>query len=183
MIGKAIPVAALVLFGLIFVQAAMHKLRRPARFMQSVRDYDLLPGPLVIPAGVILALAELAVLALILLALALPEVRSGMAPRLALAGAGVLLTLYGLAMGANLARRQFDLDCGCTSAQTPISTGLVLRNLGLAALALGAALAGDFAWDGLALGIPCGLALFLGYLTATQLMSNRLAGAFARRTP
>ena len=185
MIGKALPVAALTLVCLVFCQALTHKLRDPARFIQSIREYRLLPGALAIPLGVVLTLAELAIVVLIAAALVVPGFGYEQTARFGLAFACVLLAIYAVAMGINLARSQFDLDCGCTSGQTPISAGLVARNFGLATIALGAVLFSDFAPGGAdlggdgggLLGVPCGMALFLGYLTLTQLMSNRLSSA------
>lgn len=172
MIGNAYSNAALVVTGLVFAQALAHKLRRPGQLARSVRDYDLLPGSLAVPAAVVLILSELSVL--VLIACAFADLAGGLPGRLGLAAAALLLVLYGLAMGINLARRKLGLDCGCTPGQTPISAGLVLRNLVLAGLAAGAILAGDFRPSGLTLGVPGGVALFLAWLTTTRLISNRM---------
>ena len=177
MIGNAFSTAALAATGLVFAQALAHKLRNPGLFAHSVREYDLLPGPLALPAAAVLILAELSALALI--ASAFADLAGGLPGRLGLAAAAGLLALYGLAMGVNLARRKFGLDCGCTSGQTPISAGLVVRNFALAGLASAAVLVSDFRPIGLTLGVPAGVALFLAYLTTTQLMSNRMRGAAA----
>ena len=177
MIGNAFTTAALAATGLIFAQALAHKLRSPGRFAHSVREYDLLPAPLAVPAAAILILAELSALALI--ASAFANLSGGLSGRLGLAAAAGLLALYGLAMGVNLARRKFGLDCGCTSGQTPISAGLVMRNFAVAGLVSAAVLIGDFRPVGLTLGVPAGVALFLAYLITTQLVSNRVRGAAA----
>ena len=181
MIASACFHAALAVTGLVFAQALAHKLRNPAGFARSVREYDLLPGPLAAAAAAVLILAELSALALI--ASAFAGIAGALLPgRLGLAAAGLLLALYGLAMGVNLARRKFGLDCGCTAGHTPISAGLVLRNFALAGLAAGAVLAGDFRPAGLPLGLPLGAALFLAWLTATRLTSNRMYGVLNRNS-
>lgn len=180
MIGNAFSTAALAVTGLVFAQALAHKLRNPGHFARSVREYDLLPGPLTVPAAVVLIVAELS--ALVLIAWAFADRAGGLPGRLGLSVAALLLALYGLAMGVNLARRKFGLDCGCTRGQTPISAGLVLRNLALAGLAAGAVLVSDFRPSGLTLGVPGGVALFLAYLTATQLISNRMHGIVTRNS-
>ena len=181
MIGNAFAIAVLTLVGLALAPALMHKLRDPRRFAQSVRDYDLLPGALAVPTSIFLALAELSTVALILITLLFPGFRHSLIARVGLAAAALLLVLYGVAMGINLARKKIGLDCGCTSGVTPISIGLVLRNIALAGLALTAALIPDSGSDGMALGIPAGIALFLGYFTMTQLLSNRLQGGVLNR--
>ena len=180
MIGNAFSIAALMLVGLAFAHALMHKLRDLPRFTRSVRDYDLLPGRLAVPASLFLVLAELSTVFLIVIALLFPSARDGLIARIGLAAAALLLALYGVAMAINLARRQFGLDCGCTSGGTPISAGLVVRNLAVAGVAVVAVLIRAPEPDALALGILAGTALFLGYLTVTQLLSNRLQGNVLR---
>lgn len=173
MIGSASLVAMLTLVGLIFAQALIHKLRNPQRFTQAVREYDLFPGTLALPASLFLALAELSVVVLILISILFPNLRDSLIARSGLAAAAVLLALYGAAMGINLAREKLGLDCGCTSGPTPVSVGLVLRNIVLSVFALTAAVIPGPASGGMVLGSAAGVAMFLGYLTMTQLMSNR----------
>ena len=174
MMASALFVAILTLVGLTFAQAVMHKLRNPQRFVQAVRDYDLLPGALARPASMFLMMAELSIVVLILTSLILASLLDSLIARSGLATTALLLALYGVAMGINLARQKPGLDCGCTSGTTPISMGLVLRNIVLSVIALAAAAIPGPASDGMTLGIPAGVALFLGYLTVTQLMSNRM---------
>ena len=128
MIGNAFSIAALTLVGLAFVQALAHKLRDLRRFTQNVRDYDLLPVTLPGPASLFLVMAELSTVFLILIAFLFPDAQDGLIARFGLVGAALLLTLYGLGMAINLARKRFGLDCGCTSGGTPISAGLVVRH-------------------------------------------------------
>lgn len=174
MIGKAYSVAILTLMALVFAQALAHKVRDFARFADSVRDYDLLPRPLAVPASAFLLLAELSAVVLIAVALAFPGAGDGLAGRLGLGVAGLLLALYGLAMGINLGRRQFGLDCGCTSGSMPISGGLVVRNVALFLLALAAIVISDFGHQAVVPGVAAGAGLFLGYQTMTRILSNRL---------
>ncbi len=181
MIGNAFSMAMLTLVGLVFAQALVHKLRDPGRFAESIRDYHLLPRPLALPASVFLVVAELSVVVLILAALAFPGTGDGLFGRLGLGGAGLLLALYGLAMGVNLGRKQYGLDCGCTSGSTPISGELVVRNSALALLAVAAIVIGDFGRQALVLGIAAGTGLFLGYQTMTRIVSNRLQGRVLKK--
>lgn len=173
-INQSLSAAVVVLIGLVFAQAFIHKLRAPAQFKQSLLDYDLLPEPLVVPIALTLLLSELAVIASLLWTL-LPTGSAQPFPMLlGLGGGGALLTLYALAMGWNLARREFDLDCGCASQATPISFGLVLRNLLLVLLAWSTMTLGDATAQGMYLGLPTGLVLLLGYSTLTQILSHRV---------
>jgi hypothetical protein len=112
---------------LLFLAAATHKIRDPARFRATVADYRLLSPALVTVGAVILVLSEVAV------AVALAIARAW-----GLAGAAALLALYAAAVAINLARGRRHLDCGCTgpALRRPISGWLVLRNLVLVAIAL-----------------------------------------------
>src|SRR4029453_3127867 len=115
--------------GLLFVAAALHKLRDPRRFAATGADYRLLPEGLAGVAGALLVGAELAI------AVALVLHR-----RAALAGAAALLVLYAGAMAINLVRGRRHIDCGCVgpAARRPIGGWLVVRNLVLAGVALAA---------------------------------------------
>lgn len=107
---------------LLFVAAARHKLSDCHRFEATVRAYALLPS----------AAAQL-------LASFLPWVEVGIAiglvlpffHRVAAVAAAALLSIYTLAISANIARGQREIDCGCfaSSAKVPLSLGLVGRNL------------------------------------------------------
>jgi hypothetical protein len=117
---------------LLFLGAALHKLRDAAGFRAALAGYELVPRRLLAPAALALALAEAAAGA----GLLLPSLRS-----LALGLALILLAAYTAAIGANLLRGRREIDCGCAgpAARQPLSEGLVLRNLALA-LAAGAGL-------------------------------------------
>lgn len=126
------PVLAVVLRGalaLLFVVAALHKLRDRHAFRATLDAYALLPSGLTAPLARAVPLVELTAAILIV------------APRAATAGAVLavlLLSVYALAMGVNLLRGRRDLDCGCMGpgARSPVGPGLVVRNLVLIAAAL-----------------------------------------------
>ena len=112
---------------LLFLAAAAHKLRDPARFRATVADYRLLPDVLVPLGAAFLIVAEPVVVA------ALAGARWW-----GLAGAAALLALYAAAIGVNLVRGRRHLDCGCAgpALRRPISGWLVVRNLALVTVAL-----------------------------------------------
>ena len=126
------PVLAVVLRGalaLLFVVAALHKLRDRDAFRATLDAYALLPSALTAPLARAVPLVEL-VAALLLVA-----------PRAAAVGASIavlLLSVYALAMGVNLLRGRRDLDCGCMGpgARSPIGPELLVRNLFLVVAAL-----------------------------------------------
>ncbi|HUO19061.1 MAG TPA: MauE/DoxX family redox-associated membrane protein [Steroidobacteraceae bacterium] len=169
------PAIGLLLVGccaLLFVSAALHKLRAPARFSEVLRAYRVLPAPLVRLAFLI-PLLELT----IGLGLIAPAVRT------AAGGAGAaLLVLYGGAIALNLARGRRDLACGCGGPDEarPIAPWMVVRNLVLAAL-LVATLA---PWQSRALGATDLLTIGGGVAVATLLYVSleRLLGRVAPRT-
>lgn len=130
-VDPALHIALRGVLSLLFLWAAMHKLRDVAAFRASVSDYHLLPEFLVGGASLILIAAELSV------ALALVSA-SSVAPAF---GAVALLTLYTGAIAVNLGRHR-HIDCGCAgpAARRPLSGGLLARNALLVAAALAAAL-------------------------------------------
>lgn len=118
-------------FGLLFATSVIHKLRDPVEFTATVESYfrGLRFGTSLVArlAAVIIIGMEIAVVSLCLLPDPLP---------FAAAAASVLI-LYAVAMGANIARGNLLLDCGCAWAaeRHPVSIALVARNLVLAAIA------------------------------------------------
>jgi hypothetical protein len=122
-----------VALALLLLPAAWHKARDPARFRAALAGYGLLPERALPAAPWLLAAAELAVGA----ALLLPG--SGAPPALA---AAALLALYAGAMVAALAAGRRGIECGCggPAGARPLGPGLVARNAVLAAAALAAAL-------------------------------------------
>lgn len=130
------PVVALALraaLALLLAAGALAKLRDLRGFAAAVAGYRLLPAALARPAAAAFVAGELALAA----GLWLPPLREASA-----LGAAGLLTLYGVAIAANLARGRRDIDCGCGGplGRQTLSEGLVVRNLLLAAAALAAAL-------------------------------------------
>jgi hypothetical protein len=124
------PLVSLVLraaASLLFLSAALHKLRHPALFRAALAGYRLLPARVLPAAGGLLAGAELAVGAGCLL--------PTWAPAACLGGAGLLL-LYAGAIAVNLRRGRGGIDCGCggPGGPRPLAPGLALRNALLAAL-------------------------------------------------
>lgn len=114
---------------LLFVSAAVHKLRDLDRFRATLADYRLLPGSLVRLAVVLVVATELSVAT----ALAVPWFRTP-----GLLGAAALLVVYGGAIVINLARGRRHIDCGCAgpAVRREISGWLVARNAALASVAL-----------------------------------------------
>ena len=117
----------------LFARAAWHKLRNRSEFTKTLAAYEILPAPLLAPAGAALATVELSVAT----ALLIPG--AGPTPGLA---AVTLLLIYTAAMATNWLRGRREIDCGCSrpGRHTPIGPGLMARNVLLAWLALAAAL-------------------------------------------
>lgn len=150
----------------LLASAGLHKLRDARRFAAQLAAYRLLPGPIVAPAGALLAATELG----LALALLIPQARP-----LAALGSAALLVVYAMAMAVNLARGRDHIDCGCGDRPQPLSPWLVLRNGLLAGLALLLTLpSGErpLGWVDLTLGVPALLTLIIIYLTVEQLLEN-----------
>lgn len=173
--------------GLLFAASAHHKLRDLPRFTATLRAYALLPNALVPPVALGLVGLEVG----LALSLPLAPVLPGLARVTGLAAAG-LLVVYAVAIAVNLLRGRRGIDCGCLGAaarSTPLSGGLVLRNLALACLLATTAMPRDTRSLELvdALTIGGGLvALTLVYLAIDQLVAlparrvDRLPSALAR---
>ena len=131
-LNPAVEIAIRLEIGVLFAGALVHKLRAPGEFAGTVEAY-LRGTPLRgtslgwMAAGLVIAM-EAGVVALSLL--------PGSAPS-AGGAAAAMLSFYAIAMGANIARGNVLLDCGCAWAaeRQPVSLALVLRNLVLAAIA------------------------------------------------
>jgi hypothetical protein len=133
-IGAQLAVAIRTLLALVFLAAALGKMRHWLAFQGVLANYRLLPEKLIAPVAYMLPPVE-AALAVWLAA----DPGSPGAP----AAAAVLLLVFAVAMGINLRRGRRYIDCGCfqsTLAQT-LSSALVARNVGLALLASFAAVA------------------------------------------
>jgi len=127
---------------LLFATALLHKLADVRQFVGVLRDYRLVPQAIVKPATYMVLLAE----GVVVLLLIMRPIEGGML-------AASLLAAYALGMGVNILRGRTYIDCGChwqlqgqlqrqiqkrmqkRGAHT-LSLNLILRNIGLAVLAL-----------------------------------------------
>lgn len=123
---------------LLFATALLHKLADVRQFVGVLRDYRLVPQAIVKPAAYMVLLAEGGVVLLLIMR----PIEGGML-------ATSLLAAYALGMGVNILRGRTYIDCGChwqlqrqiqkqmqkRGAHT-LSLNLILRNIGLAVLAL-----------------------------------------------
>jgi hypothetical protein len=118
-------VALRTLVALVFLSAAVGKMRHWLALQGVIANYRLVPDALVAPLAYLLPPAE-AGLALWLL--------SGWAASSAAAGAAGLLCVFAVAMAVNLGRGRHDIDCGCfqSALRQTLSWTLVWRNLWLA---------------------------------------------------
>lgn len=120
--------------GALFVGSAAHKLRDLASFRAAMAGYRLVPAPLLPVAAPALALAEVVIGAATLATLFAPDTG-----RIGLIAAACMLLGYALAIAINLARGNSAIDCGCFGfgARGPgLRSGMIVRNIALAALAL-----------------------------------------------
>lgn len=141
MIAFADPVAAMLpsaFFALLFGVAATHKFTAWQLFRQQLADYRVLPAAAITPVAAVLPLLE----GLVACGWLDAATRSAAA-----ACSALLLAAYGGAMGWNLSQGRDLIDCGCggTDGSQVIRPALVVRNLLLAALALGLAASGVLA--------------------------------------
>ena len=121
-IGAMVGALALVMFA-----AAWHKFSEPDSFAGALAGYQILPHWAVTPVARVLPVVE----AVLGVGILVPITRPFALPVLA-----VLVVVYALAIAVNLARGRRNIDCGCGGATHPVSWGLVVRNLVLAAAAL-----------------------------------------------
>src|SRR2546421_493895 len=144
--------SARVLLAVVFVVAGLAKLADRARARQALRDFGV-PAALATPLGLLLPLAELAVV------LALLPTRSAWWGAL---GALVLLLLFIAGIGANLARGRTP-DCHCFGQlhSAPVGWPTLTRNAVLAAVAA------FVVWQGPTRAGPSAVG-WLGTLTAAQ---------------
>lgn len=126
MIDPAIGACLAGAFALLFMSAALQKLRGLGQFAAVLRAYRVLPEALARLSWTVPAL-ELT----IGVGLLAGASRSGAC----LAGAA-LLALYAAAIAINLQRGRYELSCGCggPDERRPIAAWMVWRNLVLAAL-------------------------------------------------
>jgi uncharacterized membrane protein/multisubunit Na+/H+ antiporter MnhF subunit len=152
----------------IFILAALQKLRDPAAFRLAVENYRVLPAPIPTVVALVLPIAEIVAAIALLFADTRPT---------AAALATALLAVFAAAMAVNLVRGRTDLDCGCggPGSGQKLSAGLLVRNALLVVLVLIAAgpvapralVALDYAT------VACAtLALLLTYAAGNQLLAN-----------
>lgn len=121
-----------IFLALLFVTAALSKLRHVEEFYGVVRNFRLLPDGASRVVALVLPVVEAAVAAgLVVTPLAAPA---------AITAAGLLL-VFAAALAINVLRGRTQIDCGCfrNGLKQPVSWLLVLRNLVLTGLALAVA--------------------------------------------
>lgn len=161
---------------LLFVGAALSKLRYGEEFFGVIRNFRLTPERLARPVAIALPWLEIAVAA----GLVVPAV----AP-LAAGAAGGLLILFGLAIGINVARGRTAIDCGCfrNGMRQPLSWLLVGRNAALALAAFGLAAALPVARSAepveIAIGVAAAILATVLYFSAS-LLAGLQAGSHSR---
>jgi uncharacterized membrane protein YphA (DoxX/SURF4 family) len=127
--GLAVLLFVRTVAALVLIMASVPKLISPAKFVQIIQDYQLLPDKLTRLAGYVIPLTELSVgLALF----------SGITAPWPSLFAALLFGLFGGAICVNLLRGRRYIDCGCFGAgrEAQLSWRSVLRNVILAFLAL-----------------------------------------------
>jgi uncharacterized membrane protein YphA (DoxX/SURF4 family) len=122
-----VTVAIRALVALIFLAAALGKMRHWTVFPGVLANYGLLPDTLVAPVADLLPPVEALVGLLLLPGLAAPW------PEI---GAAVLLLIFAAAMAINLMRGRRDIDCGCfqSALKQHLTWTLVIRNVVLVSL-------------------------------------------------
>jgi len=127
-----VQIAVRTLIALVYLTAAMGKMRHWTVFHGVVANYRLLPDVLVAPFAYCLPPFEALLGAALLFGLLSPWAE---------AAAAALLLLFAAAMGVNLLRGRRNIDCGCfqSALKQRLSWILVIRN-GVMALLLGLAL-------------------------------------------
>jgi hypothetical protein len=149
-------IAIRILVALVFLSAALGKMRNWRIFRGVVANYRLLPQGLVGPVTYALPPLEAAIGATLATGLLAPWAESA---------AAVLLSAFAVAIGINLLRGRRHIDCGCFQGtlRQPLRWALVSRNVLLALLliAAGAAPSGiPDAWT-MVNGLLAGGALFV----------------------
>lgn len=112
---------------LVFIFAAAGKLANLSLFLSILRAYELLPLRLIKPFGLLIVISE----AIVGTGLALDVF-----PPVAAYLAAALFLLFSSAVTISLLRGKRDLPCGCAAGTRRIGWDIVLRNIGLAGLAL-----------------------------------------------
>lgn len=166
MLDTLFVIAALagrICLGLVFLLAAIQKMRHWRVLEGVISNYRLLPLALVKPAALLLPLTEL-VLGLMLL--------SGLAVWAAAISGIVLLLIFAGAMAINIGRGRSHIDCGCHQSflRQTLKPVLVARNIALAAILAPAVIMTAGPMPVLRpVGFGAGLAFFLLYLVINAL--------------
>lgn len=159
-------------FALLLGAAAWRKLSDFGTFSAVMADYQIVPGALLRPTGVVIAAVEAA---LAVLWLAAPWYAD--AANAAGIGTAALMAGYGAAIAVNLVRGRSWIDCGCGGGEQ-LTWGLVARNAVLAGLAIATLTVrslGSPDWADVAVAVPVlGLATLL-YLAIGALLANSAA--------
>lgn len=153
--------------GLVFLRALLHKVGDYTGFVDTLRNYRMLPEaalPLVAP--VVVATEAVAAAGLVM-----PSTRAAAAGL-----AAVQLLVYALAIAVNLARGRTSIDCGCGGGGQGISPLHVVRNGLLAMFALPAMLIHSPPPSGFGVSLAaagCVFVLWVTFVAFDQLLGNR----------
>lgn len=160
---------------LLFLRALFHKASDLVRFTGFLGNYHVLPqGGLTVGAYGLMA-SE----ALIIVLLLIPQFNQ-FGATLAI---GILL-LYAAVIGLNVAKGNFQIECGCGGPAMRLSYGLVVRNLLIAIMALPMLLNihNEISLVDTAVSAVCGVILYSLYAVGEQLAANsnqvHLQGSF-----
>jgi hypothetical protein len=169
MIDPVLSLGSALVLACVFLAAGVHKWRDPGHFEATLGAYGLLPGMLVRPAALALPLVEFTVATGMLL----PPARVAAA----LAGA-ILLGIYTLAIGVNLARGRRSIDCGCgdPGQNQSLTEWLLLRNgvlIGFAMLVASPGVNRPTGWFDWFVALLAATTLVLLYSACNRLLANR----------
>jgi len=170
LILKAISIG----FGLLFLLAAVHKFSTAQQFRVILEEYQVMPRILAGPLARIVPLVE------VILSIGW---FTGFRPGLVATASAVLLAVYTSAIGINLLRGRIHIGCGCgvagsSDGDQQLSSGLLIRNSILIAIALVAAIPTAVRSFGVVDYVTLGttlLASALLYAGANQLLANGAA--------
>ena len=168
MVDTVIPLVIVLSLALLWIVAAVHKLREFAVFSIVLADYRLIPERAIHACAAAVIALELG----LGVGLVIPAMRSP-----ALVGSALLLVAYAAAIAVNLYRGRRFIDCGCMgpAGHQPLSGWLVARNLSLAVLALVGMLPGQgraLVWiDAITITAATGVAALL-YAATNRLVAN-----------
>ena len=154
------------LLAAIFAVALRHKVTAWVRFKAAFGAYQIVPERYVgFVAGALFITEFVTLIALLLMQ---PE---------ALVLAAALLAIYAIAIAVNVWRGRRQIDCGCGDEPTPVSWTLVVRNMLLISLSLGAYLlqpvSYSLSWGVAVVAFSAAVVAFGIYSAVEQLIANR----------